>query len=150
MKKITQKQVIENFPGSPKLARAVIKQLGGWESFKESAPDITKNGIDGGFGGMIYYSENVPFAEKHKTDILELARYWADQLGSESAYGMIARFNCLRGSDITPAMVDRLVHIDKRANLADDDEGDRTQIFNALAWFAGEEVAQVYNNLLEE
>ena len=150
MKKITQKQVIENFPGSPRLARAVIKQLGGWESFRESAPDIAKHGISGGYGGMIYYSENVPFAEKHKADILELARYWADQLGDKSAYDLIASFNCLRGSDITPAMVDRLVHIDKRANLTDDDADARTLIFNALAWFAGEEVARVYNDLLEE
>ena len=150
MKKITQKQVIENFPGSPKLVRAVIKQLGGWESFRESAPDIANHGISGGYGGMIYYTETVAFAEKHKTDILELTRYWADQGGDKSAYNLIAGFNCLHRSGITPAQVDRLVHIDKRANLADDDEGGRTQIFNALAWFAGEEVAQVYNDLLEE
>ena len=104
------------------------------------------HGISGGYGGMIYYTETVAFAEKHKAAILELARYYADK----SAYDLIAGFNSLLRSGITPAQVDRLVHIDKRANLADDDECDRTQIFNALAWFAGEEVARVYNDLLEE
>ena len=150
MKKITMKQLIENFNGSPRLARAVINQLGGWEGFTESAPDIANHGIDGGFGGFIYYTETVAFAEKHKVDILELARYWADELGEGSAYDLIANFNCLRGSDITASMVDRLIHTDKRTKLTDDDENDRTQIFNALAWFAGEDVARVYNDLTEE
>ena len=34
-----------NIPES--LVRAVVRQMGGWESFKESAPDICRGGIDG-------------------------------------------------------------------------------------------------------
>ena len=33
----------------PKLIRAVVNQLGGWECLQMSAPDITRHGIMGGY-----------------------------------------------------------------------------------------------------
>lgn len=50
---VTLKKLVErsNIPES--LIRAVVRQMGGWESFKESAPDICRGGIDGGFHGFI-------------------------------------------------------------------------------------------------
>ena len=69
--KITTKTIIENAGYIPEsLVRAVIRQSGGLASFLEKAPDISRHGISGGFGGWIYYSETEPFAKRHRADIL--------------------------------------------------------------------------------
>lgn len=48
MKK-TIKQFCEYSSIDVGLIRAVIRQSGGWQSFQESAPDISNHGIAGGF-----------------------------------------------------------------------------------------------------
>ena len=118
-----------------KLVRAVVRQSGGWESFKEMAEDITNHGVDGGFHGWIYHADTVQFAKRNKADIMELARQMADDLG-EPLYRMIGGFNCLKMEE---SEVAEAIH-----NPRSDD---RTQVFNALAWFAVEEVARSYCDL---
>jgi hypothetical protein len=114
------------------LASAVIRQCGGWDSFKEMAADVANHGADGGFHGFIYYTETVKFAKAHKADILDYARQMADDLG-ESLYGMIGGFNCLKISEGEAA---EAIH-----NARSDDH---TSVMNALAWFALEEVSRRY------
>jgi len=46
-------------PGSGETSRS-------WESFKNSAPDISDHGISGGFRGFIYYADTVKFAQENK------------------------------------------------------------------------------------
>lgn len=131
------------------LIRAVIKQMGGWQSFQESAADITNHGIAGGFSGFIYYTETVAFAKKHKAAILETLADLTRDIGGDE-YQLIAGFNCLstRGKpDYTPGQIASLIHAREPKN---DENHDYTQIFNALAWYAGEEVAHSFTDLAEE
>lgn len=133
------------------LIRAVVKQIGGWQSFKESAADITNHGINGGFSGFIYYTETVKFAKKHKTVILETLADLARDLGEGDEFQVIAGFNCLSTCgkpDYTPSHIAKLTHGREPKN--DDERDDYTQIMNALAWYAGEEVARSYTSLSEE
>lgn len=124
------------------LASAVVRQMGGWRNFKESAEDITNHGIDGGFSGFIYYSDTVAFAKRNRPAILALLNEQAADFGADGPIALVRGFNCLT---------------DKRTSKPDytDDEigaalygrgaGDSTyMILNALAWYAGEEIARRY------
>ena len=120
-----------NIPES--LVRAVVRQMGGWESFKESAPDITRHGIDGGFHGFIYYRDTEPFAKRNRKAILEMASEQAKQFGS-GLVEMIMGFGCFKHSKPTESEI-----VEALAG-----RGTETQVPNALAWYAGEEVARAY------
>jgi len=136
-KKPSLKALIDSTNIPETLIRAVVRQMGGWESFKESAPDIARHGIDGGFHGFIYYSETIPFAKQNRKDILELATQQAEDFGS-GLVEMIKGFSCMR--DSTEAEI-----IEGLAGNTDE-----TQVPNALAWYAGEEVARAYCDMTEE
>ena len=131
----TKKQSLVNLINSTNipesLVRAVVKQMGGWESFKESAPDITRHGIDGGFHGFIYYSETVPFAKRNRKAILEMATQQADDLGL-GLVEMVKGFNCLKGATETEI-------VEGLAGATDE-----TRVPNGLAWYVGEEVSRAY------
>tara|TARA_R110000823_G_scaffold179992_1_gene312314 strand:+ start:63 stop:479 length:417 start_codon:yes stop_codon:yes gene_type:complete len=121
------------------LIDSVIEQFGGKESFKESASDVSNNGINGGFGGFIYHNETVKFAQDNKALIMEMAEEQAQDFGNDGALSMIAGFNCLNNeynqSDIAAAIYS--------------DSDDSTQVLNALAWYAAEEVCRAYADLKE-
>ena len=118
------------------LQQAVIEQLGysvaGDAELIEQCGDIANYGIDGGFTGFIYHADTVAFAEANKADILQLARDIAEECGFDGAYSLIATFNCL-GEGYTADSVADAVN--------DPEHEDYTQVMNALAWFAAEEVA---------
>jgi len=118
-----------NIPES--LVRAVVRQMGGWESFKQSAPDITRHGISGGFHGFIYYSDTIAFAKRNRKAILEMANWQAEQFG-QGLVEMIKGFRCMNGATETEIV----------EGLAG--RGTDTQVPNGLAWYAGEEVARAY------
>jgi F0F1-type ATP synthase gamma subunit len=134
----TIKQFCEQSTINPTLIRAVIRQLGGFNSFKESAPDIAKHGISGGFSGFIYYTETVAFTKRTKNLILELLQEYADSVG-ESLLDSLASFNCLRGETME-SIADGLYN--PRSE-------NKTQIHNVLAWYAAEEVARSFVDLSE-
>lgn len=123
------------------LVRAVVKQFGGWDSFKESAQDVCNGGINGGFHGFIYYTDTVKFAKAHKAAILDYARDMARDLGEPGAYSMIAGFNCFKGEGMTGDDVADAVNNARNEN--------HTNVMNALAWFAGEEVCRSFCDLVE-
>ena len=137
----TKKQSLVNLINSTNipesLVRAVVSQMGGWESFKESAPDITRHGISGGYRGFLYYSETVPFAKRNRKAILEMARQQADDLGM-GLVEMVKGFNCLKGATETEI-------VEGLAGATDE-----TQVPNGLAWYVGEEVARAYCDMTEE
>jgi hypothetical protein len=127
-------QVIENGYIPAPLVRAVIRQLGG----KESLPDICRGGIDGGFHGFIYYTDTVAFFKRNRAHIRQLVERTAEDFGDRPMQ-VVAGFNCLR--DMDPA--------EREAAIARCLYGGRTtdadtQVANALAWFAGEEVARAF------
>lgn len=141
--KITQKRLIEssNIPAS--LIRAVVRQVGGWNSFVNHAEDIANHGINGGFSGFIYYSDTEPFAKANKVAISELASTQAQEYGSDSTFAMIRSFNCFKGDTLSDGDLMRALCKGKNPE-------DGPNILNALAWYAGEEVARAYCNLLEQ
>ena len=116
------------------LIRATIRQAGGWDSFREMAPDVTNHGADCGFHGFTYYRDTEPFAKRNKEAILEACQNMADDMG-ESLYDMIGGFNCLKisGSEAAEA-----IH-NPRSN-------ERTNVLNALAWFSLEEVSRSFTD----
>ena len=126
---------------SPKLASAVIRQFGGWDYFREQAHDVANHGIAGGFSGFIYYSETVSFAKKHKNLIIENVKQFADDVVGESFTKVIADFNCLKKSGITENDVITALMYPRSC-----EEYTITQVYNALAWYAGETVAREYTD----
>jgi len=121
------------------LKRAVLEQLGMdpddlTEEDHGTLQDICNHGIDGGFTGFIYYADTCEFYDDNKQDIIALCREFADEFG-QGISELIASFNCL---DLTVAEVDAFL-------ICGDDENEE-QIKNALAWFAAEEVARLYEN----
>ena len=123
---------------SPKLAGAVIRQFGGWETFQEKANDVANHGIDGGYCGFIYYEDTVSFAKKHKKPIIEKIQQFADDVG-ENFTKVIADFNCLKNTGIKENDVMMALMSPRSC-----DEDVLQQVYNALAWYAGETVAREY------
>lgn len=143
MKTLTQKQFIDQTNIPQRLARAVIRQIGGWESFKQSAPDITRHGIDGGFNGFIYNRETEAFAKRNRKDISAMASAQAKDFGT-SVVEMIQGFGCFRhGTKPTDEEIGMALYAGK-----DMEDGER--VLNALAWYAGEEVSRSYCDLSEQ
>ncbi len=116
-----------------------MRQSGGWKSFKESAPDIANHGIDGGFHGFIYYYETNAFAKRNRAAIQAMAAQQADDIGT-SITEMIQGFGCFRGNKPTDAEIGTALYAGK-------DDG--ANVLNALAWYAGEEVARAFQDLTE-
>ena len=123
----------------PKLTAAVIRQFGGWENFREKAHDVAEHGIDGGYCGFIYYDDTVTFAKKHKKVIAENIKHFADDVVGESFTKVIADFNCLKKSGITDDDVITALMYPRSC-----EDYTVTQVYNALAWYAGETVAHEY------
>lgn len=136
MAKITLKAFAEFSHIDASMVRAVVRQIGGWESFKESAQDVANHGAGAGFSGFIYHSETVPFAKRHKKTILAYAKQLAQDLGEENEFELIAWIVKMEASEVAEAIYN------SRSE-------DRTQVFNALAWFALEEVARSYAEFIE-
>ena len=143
----TLKELVQNSPASERLTRAVIRQLGGWEKAKESMLDISRHGISGGFFGFIYYSDTVAFFKRHRSDIAKLAEEQAHDLG-ENVAEMVAGFGCLAGRASREKLAEYLPGVSRclyGGRLTEED----TQVANALAWFAGEEVARAWSDMNE-
>ena len=136
MKK-TLKNLIESTDIPTSLVRAVVKQVGGWESFTESAPDIANHGIDGGFHGFIYYTDTHAFAKRNRKDIQAMASAQSDEFGT-GLFEMIRGFGCFNGTKPTDEEIGTALFTGK-----DDGAG----VLNALAWYAGEEVARAFADL---
>ena len=133
----TLKKFIANSHINPTLIRSVVRQLGGYDEFKQAAEDIARHGVSGGFGGFIYYTDTVKFTQKHKKLILELAKNLAFEI-NKNTLTMIGGFNGLK---MESCEVAEAIYNPKSDN--------KTEVFNALAWFTAEEVCNSYVNLLE-
>jgi hypothetical protein len=115
-----------------KLINAVKRNLGG--DANEQLKDIAKHGIAGGFGGFIYYRDTIKFFKNNRAEIIELVREMAQEFGQDPIE-FVASFNCLKPADFeTREEIARALYGKLKA--------DDTQVPNALAWFAGEQVAR--------
>ena len=123
-----------------KLVRSVVRQIGGWDSFKESAQDITNHGAAGGFAGFTYYDDTEAFTKRNKKTILGYATQLTNDIGQGVVeIDLIAGFSCL---PLTACQVGEAI-FNPRSEY-------RTEVFNALAWFALEEVARAYADFTHE
>lgn len=134
-----QSEFIKQSHIDAKLIRAVIKQSGGWESFTEMASDVCNHGASGGFNGWIYHTETCEFYAKNRKLICELAQDLASDIG-EDMLTMVSNFNDIKG-DYSTVEVGQTIFGNKSQH--------DTQIANALAWFAIEEVCRSYFDLVE-
>lgn len=125
------------------LIRATVKQFGGWKSFTESAPDVCRGGIDGGFHGFIYTTDTESFARRNRKLIAAMASQQADDFGT-GIMEMIQGFGCFRhGTKPTDEEIGRALYAGEQTE-------DGVGVLNALAWYAGEEVARSYCDLTEQ
>ena len=122
---------------SGEIVRAVVRKVGGWEDFCQIADDVSNHGANAGWSGFTYYRDTESFTKLHKHAILDLAKQMSDDLG-EDLYTMIGGFNCLK---ITASEAAEAIHNPRSE--------ERTNVFNALAWFALEEVARSYADATE-
>lgn len=137
--KHTLKNFIDNSNIDAKLIRAVVRQSGGWSAFQEMAPDITQHGVSGGFSGWIYYTETIEFYAKNQALIITLAEQLADDIGYQSVQDMVKGFRCL---DVTLSEIGCTLYGNKKQH--------DTQVANALAWFAAEDVARSFVDWAEQ
>ena len=144
LKTVTMKTLIANSSIPATLIRAVVKNMNGWDSFKESAQDVVDHGASCGFGNFIYYTDTIVFTAKNRKAIAELAAQQAADFGDSSEIEMILGFNQLKHDDLTSSDMARALY----GRLTDDDK--KTIIYNALAWYALEEVALAYCDLLDQ
>lgn len=120
---------------NPTLVRAVIRQIGD----RDSLEDVARHGASGGFPGFTYHADTVAFFKRHRKAVVELAKQQADDFG-QSPLDMVAAFQCLKpADDETKESIARCLY---GGRLKDGD----TQVANALAWFALEEVARALNS----
>lgn len=140
--KTTLAKFIDSSNIPAQLIRAVVRQMGGWDSFKESAPDIARHGIDGGFHGFIYYRDTVAFAKRNCAHIAALAKAQASDFGN-SVVEMIQNFGCFRnGGKPDEASICTALYGGRA-------QEDTDTVLNALAWYAGEEVARSFQDMAE-
>ena len=130
-----------------KLINAVIENLGydnkNDPELIQQLKDISNYGIDGGFGGFIYYSETTSFFNENRKEIIELVKEMSFEFG-DGMIEFVASFNCFKDRDLT---------LDEIGNVLfciDTDNNDEKMIIkNGLTWFAGEEVARHLVDQLE-
>lgn len=121
----------------PKLTRAVLKQIGG---DRETLADVARYGAAGGFCGFTYYKDTSAFYRKNREEIKKLLGETSENYG-EGLFSMVCNFACLRNWEVTEEQVAAVLF----GKFGEIDEGDETQIENALAWFALEEIARELN-----
>jgi len=140
MQKITLSQFVAESGLNASLVRSTVRQCGGWDSFQESAQDVCNHGANAGFGGFIYYTDTIAFTKRNKKALLDLCKEQAqDYYGKNYSVGQfIAGFNCV---DCDAEQVAIALYTGKGDNV--------TEVYNALAWYALEEVARRYCDILE-
>lgn len=136
----------------PELTRAVIRQTG-----RENLEEIAQHGCDGGFAGFTYHTDTVAFFKRNRSSIVALVEEMASDMG-ESPMNMVAGFQCLagrslkRGSDYdgkiareNDAKLKEYMPSVARCLYGGRITEEDTNVANALAWFAAEEIARELN-----
>lgn len=140
MQKLTFSQFIAESGLPSSLVRSTVRQCCGWQSFQEMAQDVCNHGAICGFGEFIYYTDTIAFSKRNKKALLELCKEQAEECYGKG-YGVgqfIAGFNCV---DCDAEQVVIALYTGKGDNA--------TEVYNALAWYALEEVARRYCDVIE-
>lgn len=122
------------------LVRSTVRQCYGWQSFQEMAQDVCNHGANCGFGKFIYYTDTIAFSKRNKKALLELCKEQANDIYGHcmTVPAFIAGFNCV---DCDAEAVAIALYTGKGDSV--------TTVYNALAWYALEEVARRYCDIIE-
>lgn len=137
MQKLTLSKFIAESGLNPSLVRSTVRQARGWQSFQEIAQDVCNHGAAGGFSGFIYHSETVPFTKRNKKAILEMCKEQAED-SAATISEFIAWWNCV---DCDAESVAIALYTGKGDSVI--------TVYNALAWYALEEVARRHCDIVE-
>lgn len=132
----TMKQVINDGYMPAKLVRGVILQLGSGKKAMDSLEDVYNHGADGGFNGFIYYCDTLEFYRRYKKEIIQLAEQMSDDLGMDTIE-MIMNFGCFKDNEHDPQFKREIMKTLYGQAV-------NTEVANAMAWFALEEVAREF------
>ena len=117
------------------LKRAVMRQFGSSIYFYESIPDIVEHGASGGVSGFIYYSDTVNFTKRNKNKIMQSLTELSNDIG-EPIVSMLSHWQCLKGMSQREIM----------EGLYNPKSDNKSTVYNALAWYALEDVANCLYN----
>jgi hypothetical protein len=116
------------------------------DDFKELSSifvNCAEHGANVGFSGFIYYHETISFYKKHRKDIVSHMEQTAAELG-EDIISMVQNFGVFRHSEKpTKSEVGKSLW----GNFINQE---LTTLYNVFAWYALEEVAQVWYRYLED
>ena len=125
------KNFIKNYPNNG-LSQAVIDSVGE-DCFLERAADVAIHGADGGaFNGFVYYDETIKFALDNYDSIKQCLKQDADEF-RVNFIEFLSGFTCLKNIDADD--------IAEAFYTKDPSHKYYTDVFNALAWYAAELVA---------
>ena len=130
----TKTQVLKEYPEYKTLINSVINNIG-----YDSIQDVNNHGINGGFGGFIYYSDTHKFAIKHKKTIIAMLENLSNVMG-EDIIKTVAGFGVFRNSPMDN---------DDKKDLYKYLGGGKCEectITNLMAWFAAEKVCRMFEN----
>ena len=134
------KNFIKNYPNNG-LSQAVIDYVGE-DCFLDCAEDVAMHGADGGaFNSFIYYDDTLKFSLDNYDNIKQCLRQYADDCGV-SVIDILSGFKDLKNIDAD--------EIAEAFYSKDQDHEYHTPIFNALAWYAAELVANDFYQSQEE
>ena len=131
----TKKQVIAERPEYRALINAVINNIG-----LESVEDVNRHGIDGGFGGFIYYADNHAFALRYRRYIVPMLEGLAADLG-EDVVAMVGSFGVFGKNNPMDAEDRRDLY-----RYLGGGKVEQGTITNLMAWFAAEEVCRMFED----
>ena len=127
------------------LIKAVSEQCGYEADDAELIQLLSDVSIHGGYGSFIYHTDTCKFARGNMPLIIEQLKEDASNYGVD-VFEIVSNFNCL--NENYPAFEIASVIFDQ-ADEATINDGADTQILNALAWYALEEVARYITDLRE-
>ena len=133
------KNFIKNHPNNG-LSHAVIYHVGE-DCFMDCAEDVAMHGADAGaFNGFIYYDDTLKFSLDNYDSIKQCLRQYADDCGA-GVIDILSGLTYLDNIDTD--------EIAEAFYTRDPGHEYHTPVFNALAWYAAELVANDFYNSQE-
>src|SRR5690242_14637743 len=139
----SKKQVLADNADYKTLINGVLKNME-----LSEVETVNNHGINVGIGNFIYYRDTCAFYKRYRSLINKMVFEMAESLG-ESAVEMVGAFNCIGSYDYKTKSW-------KSENNWQNEIGvclyggklseETTQVENALAWFAAEEVCRMFEN----
>ena len=123
------------------LAPAVLRQLGGGTDAIDKAIDAANHGADSGFTGFTYCVDTIAFAKHHRKAIAASLLDLASDCGTDPL-DLVRGFGCFRHDKPDALAV--------AAALTGGKHADVDTVYNALAWYALEDVGGAIIRLTED